>query len=96
MNIQAIDRGNGYAQLVEEYPELTDFKPAWLGDYVRQMVTSRQGFYFARRITGEVFAVANDMGIPPIPDLPVIAGQSRDCVWHILRALQRNSNDETT
>jgi hypothetical protein len=87
----AIDLGNGYAQLVEEYPELHDFKPAWLGDYNRQVATARPGVYFARRITGQVFAVVNDLHIPAIPDLPVIVGQSQDGTWHILRARRYDS-----
>ena len=91
MNLRtiALDRGNGYAELVEEYPELRDFKPAWLGDYSRQVATGHPSVYFARRITGQIFVAVNDLRVPAVPDLPVIVGQSKDGTWHIVRARER-------
>jgi len=92
MNVEAIDRGNGYAELVEEYPTLTDFRPAWLGDYHRLVVTGQPGAYFARQIDGQILVVINDMAIAPVPDLPVIIGKDKASSgrWHIVRALQRS------
>lgn len=90
MNLQAIaiDRGNGYAQLVEEFPALTDFRPAWLGDYHRLVVTGQQGVYFARQIDGQIITAVNDLLIAPMPDMPVIVGREKTAAgaWHIVRA----------
>jgi hypothetical protein len=91
----ALDRGNGYAELVEQYPTLTDFRPAWLGDLHRQVTANRQDLYYVRRVDGVLLVVVNDLGVPPIPDLPVIVGQSQDGAWHIVRA-KRYQNAETS
>lgn len=85
-----VDRGNGYAELVEAFPTLTDFRCAWLGDPHRLVVTGRRGVYFARKIDGTIITAANDMGIAPIPDMPVIVGKEKDGnTWHIVRALYK-------
>ncbi len=88
MKTQVIDLGNGYAELVEQYPTLTDFRPAWLGDLHRQVVANRQDLYYARRIDGELLVAVNDLTVPPIPDLPVIIGKDKrdGGLWHIVRA----------
>jgi len=93
MNLRtiAVDRGNGYAELVEEFPTLTDFRPAWLGDYHRLVVTQQQGLYFARQINGRILIAVNDLLVAPIPDMPVIIGKTNDGKWHIVRALERKS-----
>jgi hypothetical protein len=89
MNLKkAIDLGNGYAELAEEFPDLAEFQTAWLGTYSRLVVTDTKGVYFARRINGEIIRVENPETVPLIPDLRVIIGKAENGDWQICRAME--------
>lgn len=91
MNRKILDRGNGYAELVEEFPDLEHFQTVRLGDRERLVVTGESGIYFAWQMNGKIIRVINDARVPPIPDLLVIVGEEKALAgaWHICRVKER-------
>lgn len=88
MKIRAIDLGNGYAELVKEFPGLIEFQSAWLGNWDRLVVTDTKDVYFARLINGTIIPVENPRIVPPIFNLRVIIGKPTDGEWQICEVME--------
>ncbi len=66
--------------------EWMDMQPALLGTSDQIVVTSEQGMYYARLISGKLIKVYNQAHVPPTYDLRVVIGRRRTLpnVWQII------------
>lgn len=79
-----IDLGNGYSELAKQFPNLSEFQSALLGDFNWRVEANTPDVLFVRLNNGQAVKAKKNYFVPSIPGLPVIIGKERSGSYYIV------------